>query len=483
MNLDNKIQKLLQLWRKFLPTGSEILIGADVSKDNLCIWADKAKTPDSKLKPYWEDVKSLLEEFGEHKRRFEMMRIYANIEGVAILRHLNQEYKIRYLGMEPTGTAYSQIWAKVCEGESIPIRWLGHVEVANFRRSNRLPNKNDLADAVAIYYYLATYSEPDHYLELCVGEIGRIRQIYLQLGSLSRIQSPIINRLRQQLASEFPEMALSSIKQGKAGFSPFAGWLSEFDTENLQPSTGRYSKVYAQSIAPQYGIEISQFTRRLAGVQVELHLWESTLETELSSLLSNPVFKKYNDAFDKLEFGLRTRAIVLSQIYPVEKFAKINRITGKYNYTKSLAAFKQRLGYGGEENSSGDTERRKATGSKLARKALYLWALTKVAAKSRRPGSYYLEFKQLCEFYDLRMTQYNYDDWVENQRTNAVRSAMTKLQKNLPPETAALVEKLMGDSEPVPKPTSFDARRGYGSLVLSHTAGRAVKTLFRLLTR
>lgn len=477
MNLDNKIQKLLQLWRKFLPTGSEIFIGADVSKDNLCIWADRAETPTSKLKPYWEDVRGLLEEFGEHKRRFEMMRVYANTEGVAILRHLNQEYKIKYLGMEPTGTAYSKLWLKVCEQENIPVRWLGHVEVANFRRSNRLPNKNDLADAVAIYYYLATYVEPDHYLELCAGELGRVREIYLQLGSLARIQSPVVNRLRQQLASEFPEMAKSHIGIGRGGFSPFAQWIATGEKNT------RYDRIYESSIAPQYGIEISQFSRRLAQIQIEVHLWESTLETELSCLLSNPVFKNYNDAFNKLEFGLRTRAIVLSQIYPVEKFAKVNRITGKYNYSKSLAAFKQRLGYGGEEISSGDVDRRRSTGSKLARKALYLWALTKVAVKSRRPRSYTLEFKRLCEFYDQRMAAYNYDDWVETQKVGAVRSALTKLLKSLPPQVVPLIENFMDGSEPVTKQSGFDARRGYGSLVLSHTAARAVKTLFRMLTK
>ncbi|MFB2833472.1 IS110 family transposase [Floridanema evergladense] len=480
MNLENKIQNLLTLWRKFLTPGADVFIGADVSKDNICIWVDSATNAPGKLKSYWEDVKDLLEEFGEAKRRYELLRLYANTEGAVVLRHLAQTYKIISLAMEPTGTNYSAVWAKICETEGIPIRWVGHIEVANFRRSNRLPNKNDAADAVAIYYYLLTYQDEAHYLTLDVEAISRIRQLYLQLGSLARIQNPIVNRLRQQLAVEFPEAAGHSIRPGVQGFSPFAAWLAELPAER----TARYEQMYSASIAPQYEIEISTFTRRLANQQCELHLWEATLEAELSELLANPEFAKYTAAFNKLEFGLRTRAIILAQVYPVEKFARFNRITGSFNYTKSLAAFKQRLGYGGEQSDSGDKEQRKAFGSKLSRKALYLWVLTKISAQARRPKVMSAEFKQLCEFYDARMAKYDYNDWVASQRNSAVKKAINTLRSTLSDEVFALVEKqlpLLMEEEK--KPTPMEARKGYGSLVISHTAARGVKQLFRLLTR
>jgi transposase len=481
MNLENKIQNLLDLWRKFLTPGAEVFIGADVSKDNLCIWVDSASNAPGKLKTYWEDVKDLLDEYREAKCKYEMLRLYANIEGAAILRHLAQTYKVLYIGMEPTGTNYSAVWAKICQTEGIPIRWVGHIEVANFRRSNRLPNKNDAADAVAIYYYLLTYQDSEHYLTLDVTAISRIRQIYLQLGSLARIQNPIVNRLRQQLAVEFPEAALHSIKAGVQGFSPFAAWLAQVPAER----TTRYEHLYQSSVAPQYEISISGFTRRLASQQVDIHLWESTLESELSELLANPEFKKYTAAFDNLNFGLRTRAIILAQVYPVEKFAKFNRISGSFNYTKSLAAFKQRLGYGGEQNASGDKNERKAFGSKLSPKALYLWVLTKISAKERRPKIMSAEFKQLCEYYDTRIGKYNYDDWVASQRNSAVKSAVAKLKKVLSPENFASVEAnlpLLLEADK-PKPTPMEAQQGYKSLAQSHTAARGVKQLFRLLTR
>ena len=480
MNLENKISNLLTLWRKFLTPGVEVFIGADVSKDNICIWVDSATNAPGKLKTYWEDVRDLLDEFGEVKRRYELLRLYANHEGAAILRHLAQTYNVRFIGMEPTGTNYSALWAKICETEGIPIRWVGHIEVANFRRSNRLPNKNDAADAVAIYYYLLTYQDKEHYLTLDVDSVSRIRQIYLQLGSLSRIQSPIVNRLRQQLAVEFPEAALHTIERGVQGFSPFTAWLAEIPASH----TVRYDRMYESSVAPQYGIEISQFSRRLASQQCDIHSWEATLESELTGLLASPGFEKYTAAFNKLDFGLRTRAIILAQVYPVEKFARLNRITNRFNYTKSLAAFKQRLGYGGEQNASGDKDQRKSFGSKLSRKALYLWVLTKVSPAQRRSKVMSAEFKELCDFYDARMAKYDYNDWIANQRNSAVKRAIGKLRSQLSPELYLLVEKqlpmLMEEER---KPTPMEARRGFGSLVISHTAARGVKQLFRLLTR
>ncbi|MFB2895680.1 hypothetical protein ACE1CI_22465 [Aerosakkonemataceae cyanobacterium BLCC-F50] len=343
-----------------------------------------------------------------------------------------------------------------------------------------MPNKNDAADAVAIYYYLLTYQDGEHYLTLDVTAISRIRQIYLQLGSLARIQNPIVNRLRQQLSVEFPEAAGHSIKAGVQGFSPFAAWLAELPAER----TARYERLYSSSVAPQYEIELSSFTRHLASQQCDIHLWEGTLEAELSELLANPEFKKYTDAFDKLEFGLRTKAIILALVYPVEKFAKFNKISGSFNYTKSLAAFKQRLGYGGEQSDSGDKEQRKAFGSKLSRKALYLWVLTKISAEEHRPKVVSAEFKHLCEFYDARMAKYDYNDWVASQRNSAVKSAIAKLRPTLSEEVFTLVEKQMPLlMEQQKKPTPMEARKGFGSLVISHTAARGVKQLFRLLTR
>lgn len=95
------------------------------------------------------------------------------------------------------------------------------------------------------------------------------------------------------------------------------------------------------------------------------------MEKELIELINQPQFEKYNRAFDELGFGLRTKAIVLAQVYPIEKFGRFNRLTGKFSYKKSLAAFKQRLGYGGEQADSGDKQQQKSPGSALTRKALF----------------------------------------------------------------------------------------------------------------
>lgn len=43
-----------------------------------------------------------------------------------------------------------------------------------------------------------------------VARIAEIRILYYQINSLIRVQSPLINRTRQQLAEEFPEAAFSN---------------------------------------------------------------------------------------------------------------------------------------------------------------------------------------------------------------------------------------------------------------------------------
>ena len=107
--------------------------------------------------------------------------------------------------MEPTGVHYSKLPAIVCEAEGIEVLWVGHREVKNYRMSNRLPNKNDLADAFALASYgQLHYGKSEFFLQPALKETERIREIYLELGSLNRIQSPLINRIRQQLAHEFP---------------------------------------------------------------------------------------------------------------------------------------------------------------------------------------------------------------------------------------------------------------------------------------
>jgi len=97
--------------------------------------------------------------------------------------------------------------------------------------------------------------------------------------------------------------------------------------------------------------------------------------------------------------GLRTKCWVISQIYPIERFL------GSGNDRNWRARFKQRLGYGGIEDSSGDKERSRKSGSKISRQMLYLWIVTTIAQVRNLPDTQ--TAKQLAEFYDSLRRQYN----------------------------------------------------------------------------
>jgi hypothetical protein len=101
-------------------------------------------------------------------------------------------------------------------------------------------------------------------------------------------------------------------------------------------------------------------------------LWIQEIEKELYSLVNAPIFKAYNETFDQFGFGLRVRAILLSLVYPFERFS-------------SIGAFKRRIGGTKDEISSGKSIAWKTgVGSKLCRTELYLWVYTVICKRTNR---------------------------------------------------------------------------------------------------
>lgn len=102
-----------------------IIIGLDVSKDNVVACALTEAPFD--LKRY----------FKEHGKSFP--RLYSNRDGIRELLAMNPDCVV----MEPTGVHYSWIWAHILKSHGIKILWVGHSEVASFRKSKKLPDKID----------------------------------------------------------------------------------------------------------------------------------------------------------------------------------------------------------------------------------------------------------------------------------------------------------------------------------------------------
>lgn len=393
------------------------IIGLDVCKDSVVAW------------PLEELPVNLKVHFKEKKRpvKDDPLKFHANKGGIAGLLKLEPDAVI----LEPTGVHYSWIFAHICERENIPVLWVGHSEVRHFRKQNRLPDKNDQADALALAAYaLSHWGDDDFFLSFSPGAAVQLRELYLQLKSLARIQSPIINRLRQQLAREFPEAALKRSDIAVDGVSPLFAWIAGRERK-LSKKSRHYDRLYERSIAPAYGVKVTEFSRRLADWICELHLWERELENEIKQLLSLPDFIAYIGIFRDFGFGIRTQALILSQCYPISRF-------------DSLGGFKRRLGMAKVEESSGDKELfLTGVGSKMCRSALYLWVLTTIAPQKSRPASPII--KRLGDFYDCRRSRFT--------------------------------------GTPEDSPNRENSVKGFGSLIICQTAAHATKLLFKELKR
>lgn len=105
----------------------------------------------------------------------------------------------------------------------------------------------------------------------------------------------------------------------------------------------------------------------------------------------------------------------------------------------------------------------------------------------------------LVDFYQTRMEKFNYQEWVTSQvRSSRLRlldelyvrlqssmdiSAFSVVALELKKQRSLIEFEEIDISSIKDKPGLFESRKGYGRLTLSHTAARAVKVLFRLLTQ
>lgn len=309
------------------------------------------------------------------------------------------------LCMEPTGGNYSFLWEKIATAQNIPIRWIGHPEVKYLRKSERLPDKNDQADALTLALYtIKNWEKETAFLRFEPGVIAEVNEVYLNLKSLSHQNTSAINKCRHKLAKEFPEAAFIKSSPGVDGLSPLFAWVAQRERFTSRGQT-RYDRLYAESIAPKYGVKISEFTRYLANQICDNHLWDARMSLQLSELVYDfPDFLKFNEVFNLYGFGLMARAMLLVKCYPLSRF-------------DSEGAFKRRLGFGQQENSSGDIEKFSSIGSSLAKTELYLWCLGTIGKKRliSRVG------REIQDKFDYHKEQLSGDEG-KGKFTNLVRS-------------------------------------------------------------
>ncbi|GET40469.1 IS110 family transposase [Microseira wollei] len=344
------------------------VLGLDVSKSSVscCLLLTRPTDP----KQYYYEC--------------DFFKLEATAAGIKKLLELNPDVAV----MDPTGVNYSRLWGTYLARAGIEVRLVGHKQLRSYRAGHLgLPDKDDDADALALACYCFDYLlEPRRFVQIRDASIARIRQLVLRLAHLTRVQSPIINRLRQDLAWQFPEVALVKSVRSKTGEIPLLwGWLAGERTST------RYEKLYAQTVGLGLTPAVTHHGASLCDLQRE----ELSIELELKSLIRLPQFNRYCRVFARFGFGLRMQSLLLSQIYPFENYLvdgkpdiKIRKGRKSGKPTKrhlSRRRFEKALGVAPTEESSGDSKRsRVVDGSSLCRMAFWQWVFTRIEPRNQR---------------------------------------------------------------------------------------------------
>ncbi len=358
------------------------ILGLDVSKASVsaCLLDEKPSEP----RNYYYKCKFL--------------NLPANKSGIEALLALNPDVAV----LEPTGNNYSQIWKHHLTNAGVKVLFVGHKELRNYRAYQlNLPDKDDNADSLALACYWFDYHlSPARFVATYDENISKIRELIFKLEHLNRLQNPVINRLRQDLAHQFPEVALVNSRRGNAGLVPLLwGWVAG------ERVSKKYDYLYSQSI----GLGLTDSTRARAEIICSLQRQEMLVEQELRELLNNPAFECYKKVFGVFNFGERLAWVLIAYIYPIEQFLvdgkpeiRICRGRNSGKPTKhylSLRRFQKVLGVAPVQESSGDKRAVKAhNGSKLCRKALWQWVFTALEPKARRRNTEVI--KSLCDYLD-----------------------------------------------------------------------------------
>jgi hypothetical protein len=342
------------------------IVGLDVSRSTVSACLLEAR-PDR-----------VREWFREH--RGDIPSFSADRAGLDALMALQPEVAI----LEPSGIHYSIFWAENLHNAGVLLLWVGHAQLKSYRVGLRLPSKNDPADAMALCCYGHQHlTEPDYFLDFDhTGPSHRLRSLSLQIRHYERLSVPLKNRLRQQLAHEFPEVAQTKTSGSLWAF--IAG----------QPTTKRMQTIYSKKLASSVGTGIGDFSRFHAAQLWNLEQQITLYELELFRMMEEPEFEIYRRVFNRFQFGGRVQAFILSHIFPIQTHLGpegkpiIETVKGKGGKPskryRSLNSFKLSLGFGLVEDTSGQSERWIPGGSSLCRSALWQWVFTCVEVKSKR---------------------------------------------------------------------------------------------------
>jgi transposase len=319
----------------------------------------------------------------------EFFKLNADAAGIKQLLALKPDVAV----MEPTGINYQRLWGIQLAKVGVEVRLVSNNKLPAYRKTLDLPDKDDEADALALACYFFDYQHlPRRFLQVRDSVTVRIRELCLRLSHYARVQSPIINRLRQDLAWQFPEvMNVKSAMGADDNLPPLLwGWIAG------ERNSARYDHLYDLSV----GSGLTDECRFAAKMYCDLALQERLIETELANLIKTDMrFLPYRKVFARFGFGVRVQGIILSQVFPIQNFfgadnrpevVKRRGRNSKKATTKrrSEARFMKSLGVAPVRQWSGD-ERKKTSqsGSDVCRKALWQWIFTRIEPQKNRPNN------------------------------------------------------------------------------------------------
>lgn len=426
--------------------------GCDCGKDSLYVCV-LSEVPDN-LKAY--------------SRKYKPTKLKADKEGVEQLLKIEADIYV----IEPTGS-YSYIWIETLQKNNRDVRLVSPIRVRNYCKYQGILNKADRPDAAAIAAYsVENQAKPSAFLSL---ERFIIRELYLSFRSTVRSRNPLQNRLGQRLCYECPELVKSYENLKRTWLNDPPALLRVISGEEVGgPHSIRRKAMMENTI----GRGLSQHSRNIAQLLCEFHKVEKEIEEELDGLIYSEDFCTYNKVFDRFKLPQKTRAAILSAIYPFESFLGQDKkpireyVHGENSKRKdkltkrdrSEASFKLSLGMGKILFQSGTKTEWRSGGAQYARTAIWLYvkAIIVIHRKKRNGAEQEKQILQLVE----SLGDSNKSHWLNDELVTAVATIT---------ETTPQVASLRLHYE-------YIANKK-GDLRISATAGRFCRTLYKELVK
>lgn len=302
--------------------------------------------------------------------------------------------------MEPTGS-YSYVFVesfRQCQG--VEVQLIDHNRVNSARSALcGWDDKDDWHDAVVLlvlcFEHLA-HPERVPVIRQRDPVIQKLNKLYLDSESCNKVLNGLINRARQKLHTECPELSdIKSKPSESGGIAPMWGFVA--GREINKRALTRYQRLVAGTIGSASRSGFSGQLKSYASSICDWQLRRHTIDLEMRALLDDKRFIPYLKIFNQFGAGLDTKVIWLLQIFPFEQFLgddKMPIVKVKRNGTrsgrptkarKSLRKFHSAMGMAPNQRSSGMKHGEHISGSGLCRIAL--WRLVETRIEPDNPST------------------------------------------------------------------------------------------------